>query len=335
MKEDSRILKDYRYYLRMERRLSPNTVAAYGRDVAELLSALELEPRAVRTEDIEKYLASRAGGDSRSEPGMTRQGPGMTNRGPGMTNQGPGSSKHSQGPSKRSQALSKRSQARLLSSLRSFFDWLILEGERNDNPCDRIDAPKLGRYLPEVLSVEEVAAILDSVDTNAGWTGLRDRAILEILYGCGLRVSEACGLQISHVYLQEGFVRVVGKGDKERLVPLGELAADAFRNYLDARPQAAEPAFDDVAFLNKNGRPLSRVAIFNLVKKQALLAGVRKEISPHTFRHSFATHLIENGADLRIVQEMLGHESILTTEIYTHIDTATWQRAILEHHPRR
>ena len=326
MKEDSRILKDYRYYLRMERRLSPNTVAAYGRDVAELLSALELEPRAVRTEDIERYLASRTGGDSGSEPGMTIEGPGMTSQGPGMTNREPG---------KQSQTLSKRSQARLLSSLRSFFDWLILEGERNDNPCDRIDAPKLGRYLPEVLSVEEVAAILDSVDTNAGWTGLRDRAILEILYGCGLRVSEACSLQISHVYLQEGFVRVVGKGDKERLVPLGELAADAFKNYLDARPQAAEPAFDDVAFLNKNGRPLSRVAIFNLVKKQALLAGVRKEISPHTFRHSFATHLIENGADLRIVQEMLGHESILTTEIYTHIDTATWQRAILDHHPRR
>ena len=291
--EETRILKDYRYYLRMERRLSPNTVAAYGRDVAELLEALELEPRAVRTEDIERYLASRAGD------------------------------------------LSKRSQARLLSSLRSFFDWLILEGERQDNPCDRIDAPKLGRYLPEVLSVEEVTAILESVDTAAGWTGLRDRAILEILYGCGLRVSEACSLQISHVYLQEGFVRVVGKGDKERLVPLGEMAADAFKNYLDARPAAAEPAFDDVAFLNKNGRPLSRVAIFNLVKKQALLAGVRKEISPHTFRHSFATHLIENGADLRVVQEMLGHESILTTEIYTHIDAATWQRAILEHHPRR
>lgn len=291
MAPDSRILKDYRYYLRMERRLSPNTVAAYGRDVAELLSALELEPRAVRTEDIERYLATIK--------------------------------------------TSKRSQARMLSALKSFFDWLILEGERPDNPCDRIDAPKLGRYLPEVLSVEEVSAILDSVDTSAGWTGLRDRAILEILYGCGLRVSEACGLQISHVYLQEGFVRVVGKGDKERLVPIGELAAEAFRSYLDARPQAAEPAFDDVAFLNKNGRPLSRVAIFNLVKKQALLAGVRKEISPHTFRHSFATHLIENGADLRVVQEMLGHESILTTEIYTHIDTATWQRAILEHHPRR
>lgn len=290
---DTRIIQDYRYHLRMERQLSPNTVAAYSRDASEFLAAVELEPRAVRTDDIERYLAARAA------------------------------------------ELSKRSQARLLSSLRSFFDWLILEGERKDNPCDRVDAPKLGRYLPEVLSVEEVTSILESVDTAAGWTGLRDRAILEILYGCGLRVSEACGLQISHVYLTEGFVRVVGKGDKERLVPLGEMAADAFAQYLQARPEAAEPAFDDIAFLNKNGRPLSRVAIFNLVKKQALLAGVRKEISPHTFRHSFATHLIEHGADLRVVQEMLGHESILTTEIYTHIDTATWQAAILAHHPRR
>ncbi|MDO4999226.1 MAG: site-specific tyrosine recombinase [Bacteroidales bacterium] len=290
---ESRILRDYRYYLRMERKLSPNTVAAYGRDVSDFLDAAEIEPRAIRSEDIVRYLSTR--GD-----------------------------------------LSKRSQARLLSGLRSFFDWLILEGERKDNPCDRVDAPKLGRYLPAVLSVDEVTAIIDSVDTASGaWTALRDRAILEILYGCGLRVSEACGLLISHVYLAEGFVRVVGKGDKERLVPLGEMAADAFARYLDARPPAAEPAFDDVAFLNKNGHPLSRVAIFNLVKKQALIAGVNKEISPHTFRHSFATHLIENGADLRVVQEMLGHESILTTEIYTHIDAATWQRSILEHHPRR
>ena len=315
----NRILKDYSYYLRMERRLSPNTVAAYGRDVAELLAALDLEPRAIRTEDIERYLKSRMAGDSGSQPGMTTKKPANDEKGP--ANDGKGT-------------LSKRSQARLLSALKSFFDWLVLEGERPDNPCDRIDAPKLGRYLPEVLSVEEVERILDSVGDKT-WMDLRDRAILEILYGCGLRVSEACGLLISHVYLQEGFVRVVGKGDKERLVPLGEVAADAFKAYLDVRPQAAEPAFDDVAFLNKNGRPLSRVAIFNLVKKQALLAGVRKEISPHTFRHSFATHLIENGADLRVVQEMLGHESILTTEIYTHIDTATWQAAILAHHPRR
>ena len=292
--DEPRIVRDYRYYLRMERKLSPNTVAAYGRDVAEFLKAAEIEPRAVRSDDIARYLASHAG------------------------------------------ALSKRSQARLLSALRSFFDWLILEGERKDNPCDRIDAPKLGRYLPAVLSVEEVTAIIESVNTATGdWRALRDRAILEVLYGCGLRVSEACGLLISQVYLREGFVRVVGKGNKERLVPLGEAAADAFARYLEARPQAAETAFDDVAFLNKNGRPLSRVAIFNLVRQQALLAGVNKEISPHTFRHSFATHLIENGADLRVVQEMLGHESILTTEIYTHIDAATWQAAVLKHHPRR
>ncbi|MBR5077065.1 MAG: tyrosine recombinase, partial [Bacteroidales bacterium] len=296
------------------RRLSPNTVAAYGRDVAELLAALELAPRAIRTEDIERYLAQRAEGDPPVKPANDQKLPAKTE----------------------ARKLSKRSQARLLSSLRSFFDWLVLEGERKDNPCDRIDAPKLGRYLPAVLSVAEVTAILESVDTASGdWRALRDRAILEILYGCGLRVSEACALQISHVYLKEGFVRVVGKGDKERLVPLGDIAAAAFARYLDARPAPAEPAFDDVAFLNKNGRPLSRVAIFNLVKKQALVAGVNKEISPHTFRHSFATHLIENGADLRVVQEMLGHESILTTEIYTHIDTATWQAAILEHHPRK
>ena len=314
MPVDQRIIKDFRYYLRVERGLSPNTVSAYARDVAEFLAAADLAPRAVRSEDIERYLVRRAAGDASASLSMTEKEPARSAKGPAR--------------------LSKRSQARLLSSLRSFFDWLILEGERPDNPCDRVEAPKLGRYLPEVLSVEEVGRILDSV-TGSDWRALRDRAILEILYGCGLRVSEACGLLISHVYLTEGFVRVVGKGNKERLVPLGEMAADAFRAYLDARPQAAEPAFDDIAFLNKNGRPLSRVAIFNLVKDQALVAGVNKEISPHTFRHSFATHLIERGADLRVVQEMLGHESILTTEIYTHIDTATWQAEILTHHPRK
>ena len=229
--------------------------------------------------------------------------------------------------------VSKRSQARLLSALRSFFDFMVLEGLRQDNPCDNVDSPKLGRYLPEVLSVEEVSAIMDSVKLDS-WNGLRDRAILEILYGCGLRVSEACSLLISHVYLDEGFIRVVGKGDKERIVPIGEVASDAFSEYLAVRPQPSAPQYDDVAFLNRSGNPLSRVSVFKMVKQQAMLAGVRKEISPHTFRHSFATHLIENGADLRIVQEMLGHESILTTEIYTHIDTRTWQAAVLEHHPR-
>ena len=174
---------------------------------------------------------------------------------------------------------------------------------------------------------------MDSVDLSS-WNGVRDRAILEVLYGCGLRVSEATGLLISHVYLDEGFVRVVGKGDKERIVPMGEMAGDAIRKYLEVRPVPESPKYDDIMFLNRFGKSISRVALFNMVKKQAMLAGVAKEISPHTFRHSFATHLIENGADLRVVQEMLGHESILTTEIYTHIDSSTWQKAILEHHPR-
>lgn len=229
--------------------------------------------------------------------------------------------------------LSKTSQARLLCSLRSFFDWLILEGERKDNPCDQVDSPKIGRYLPEVLSVDEVAAIMESVDLT-GRVGKRDRAILEVLYGCGLRVSEATGLKISNVYFDEGFVRVVGKGDKERIVPLGEMARDAVQGYLPVRPEVSSSKYDDILFLNRFGSPLSRISVFNMVKRQAMLAGIRKEISPHTFRHSFATHLIENGADLRVVQEMLGHENILTTEIYTHIDSSTWQRAILEHHPR-
>ena len=288
-----RIAEDYRNYLRIERGMSPNTVAAYARDVEELLGACEgFRPADIGTAEIEHYLSDRIG-----------------------------------------KGLSKRSQARLLSSLRSFFNWCVEEGEVRDNPCDRIDAPKLGKYLPAVLSVEEVDAILSSVDTKTP-TGLRSRAILEVLYGCGLRVSECTGLRISHVHLDEGFVNVIGKGNKQRIVPLGEMAAEAVRNYLPARPEPAARAFEDILFLNKNGRPLSRVSVFNLVKERAMAAGIHKEISPHTFRHSFATHLIEGGADLRTVQEMLGHESILTTEIYTHIDSSTWQAAILEHHPR-
>ena len=284
------ILKDFSFYLKVERRLSANTAAAYTCDVEGFFSACSLMPGEVCKEDIREHIAARAG------------------------------------------KISKRSQARLLSSLKAFFDWCIVEGERKDNPCDAVDFPKLGQYLPEVLSVEEVEAIMDSVDLRSP-SGVRDRAILELLYGCGLRVSELCGLRISQVYLNEGFVRVVGKGDKERLVPLGEPAADAFRAWLDIRPEPAEAAYQDSAFLNLRGTPLSRVSVFKMIKKQALLAGVDKEISPHSFRHSFATHLIAGGADLRIVQEMLGHESILTTEIYTHIDSRTWQASVLEHHP--
>ena len=229
--------------------------------------------------------------------------------------------------------VSKRSSARILSALRSFFDWCVQEGQTKDNPAALVDSPKLGKYLPAVLSVDEVSAIMDSVDLKAP-AGKRDRAILEVLYGCGLRVSEAASLRISKINFEDGFVDVIGKGDKQRLVPLGEMAADAIRAYLEDRPLPYSRAQEDILFLNKFGKPLSRVSIFNMVKKQAMAAGVSKEISPHTFRHSFATHLIENGADLRVVQEMLGHESILTTEIYTHIDSSTWQRSILEHHPR-
>ncbi|MBQ9462419.1 MAG: tyrosine recombinase XerD [Bacteroidales bacterium] len=234
----------------------------------------------------------------------------------------------------RSAKLSKRSQAHVLSALRSYFDFLILEGERKDNPCDKLDAPKLGRYLPAVLSVEEVTAIIEGVPCNKPGD-LRDRALLEVLYGCGLRVSEACGLQISHLYRKEGFVRIVGKGNKERLVPIGTPAIEAIDAWLSVRPEPSSPEFSDLIFLNLRGGRLSRVSAFKMVKDRALQAGIRKEISPHTFRHSFATHMVENGADLRIVQEMLGHESILTTEIYTHIDSSTWQKEVLKHHPRR
>ena len=228
--------------------------------------------------------------------------------------------------------LSKRTQARVLSSLRSFFSWLVIEGAVKDNPCDKVDSPKLGRYLPDVLSVDEVEAIIESVDLTS-WQGLRDRAILEMLYGSGLRVSEATGLRISSLYFEDGFVRVIGKGDKERLVPMGEVAAKAVLDYLERRPEPAAPC-DDILFLNKSGSRLSRQSMFKMIKKQALAAGVRKDISPHTFRHSFATHLVENGADLRVVQDMLGHESITTTEIYMHVESSTWHRNIMEHHPR-
>ena len=293
----SDILKNYSYYLRVERGMSSNTVSSYCSDVKAFMAWMSSlgghgSLAAVDSEDIAAFLADHSSG------------------------------------------LSKRSQSRELSALTSFFDWLVLEGERKDNPCDRVDSPKIGRYLPAVLSVEEVGAIIDGVDTRDP-KGIRDKAILEILYGCGLRVSELCGLLISHVYMDEGFVRVVGKGNKERLVPMGESAAAAFGQWLAVRGVAYAPEYSDIAFLNRFGKPLSRVSVFKMVREYALLAGVTKEISPHTFRHSFATHLIENGADLRVVQEMLGHESITTTEIYTHIDTATWQAAILEHHPRR
>ena len=282
----TKLLTDYEYYLRMERAMSPNTVASYCSDVQKFLAVCEVDADKVQPDDILQYLST-------------------------------------------SKKLSERSQSRFLSALRSFYDWMQIEGYMSENPCDRVDMPKLGVYLPSVLSVQEVEAVINSID-RSDWIGLRDKAILEVLYGCGLRVSEAVGLRISGLYLDEGFIRIIGKGNKERLIPLGDMACNAVRAYLDVRPQPAHPQSDDLLFLNRFGKSFSRVSMFKLIKKQALIAGVSKEISPHTFRHSFATHLVENGADLRVVQEMLGHESITTTEIYTHIEAATWQKDIRE-----
>lgn len=300
--EDRRLLKDYRSYLKIERSMSPNTVSAYSRDVAAFLEWADSLRGEVRgTSLLAAITQEDIVGYMQSMPEKT---------------------------------VSKRSQARALSSLRSFFNWSVMEGYLKGNPCDGIDSPKLGRYLPAVLSVEEVGRIMDAVPLD-NETGLRDRAILEMLYGCGLRVSEASGMRISDLFFNDGFIRVVGKGDKERLVPIGDMARDAVCGYLDVRSRPSAPQYSDTLFLNRRGTGLSRVSIFNLVKHYTMLAGIDKEISPHTFRHSFATHLIENGADLRIVQEMLGHESIMTTEIYTHIDSSTWQASVLDHHPRR
>ena len=230
--------------------------------------------------------------------------------------------------------LTARSQARVISSLRSFYDWLVQEGVITDNPCDNVDAPKIGRNIPDVLSEEEVSRLMDVVDTST-WFGLRDRAILEVMYGCGLRVSEAVNLKISGLFLDEGFIRIIGKGNKERLIPIGDMAIEALLMYLEARILPADRASEDIVFLNRYGRPLSRISMFKIIRSLAQLAGIRRDISPHIFRHSFATHLIEHGADLRVVQEMLGHEDISTTEIYTHVDSSRWQAEIRNHHPRK
>lgn len=288
---DERLLKDYSDYLRIERAMSPNTVASYCSDVSAFLEASGQPAESCGPDAVVDYLASR-------------------------------------------RDLRDRSLARLISALRSFYNYLIIEGMVKENPCDKIESPKIGRLLPDVLSVGEVSEIIASVPEDT-WCGIRDRAILEVLYGCGLRVSEVLGIRISDIFFEESFLRVRGKGDKERIVPLGEMAEDAVRKYLSVRPVPAGRAYEDMLFLNRFGKSLSRISVFNMIKRQALVCGITKEISPHTFRHSFATHLIENGADLRAVQEMLGHESILTTEIYTHVDSASWQAAVLSHHPRK
>lgn len=227
--------------------------------------------------------------------------------------------------------ISKRSQARMVSAFRTFYKFLELEGYIKTNPTDRIGTPKLPKYIPVVLSLDEVESIISAVDLSDP-LGHRNKAILETLYSCGLRVSELVELKVSDLFFDESFIRVTGKGDKQRLVPVGEPAKEAILHYLKQTSRLF--AKEDTLFLNRRGKKLSRVMVFNIVKNHAAKAGITKTISPHTFRHSFASHMVENGADLRAVQQMLGHESILTTEIYTHIDAKKWEREILEHHPR-
>ncbi len=226
------------------------------------------------------------------------------------------------------------SQARILSGIKGFFNYLLLEKIIGKSPAELVESPKLKRHLPDVLSYEEIISIFDSIDLSSA-EGRRNRAMLETLYACGLRVSELVSLKISMVYPKEGFARIIGKGDKERLVPVGRIALQKIQDYIkyDRCHLDIQKGNEDIVFLNRYGKSLSRVMVFKIIKRLAAGAGIRKNISPHTFRHSFATHLIEGGADLRAVQDMLGHESITTTEIYTHLDRRYLQATIQLYHP--
>ena len=290
-------LLEFRDHLKLERSMSPNTVSGYASDVRNYFDGL-------RGDGI---APADAGPDdiARFLEALVQAG------------------------------VTKRSQARAISSVKALYRFLDAEGRLSENPCDKISVPKINPYMPTVLSVEEVLSILDAVDLSQP-QGHRNRAILEVLYSCGLRVSELVNLKISDLFLDEQFIRVFGKGSKQRLVPIGEPAIRAitlYREIRDAGP--VQKAAEDILFLNRNGGKLTREMVFHIVRDATAAAGVRKNVSPHTFRHSFATHLVENGADLRVVQQMLGHESILTTEIYTHIDTRKWQDTILKYHPTR
>lgn len=291
---------DYTSFLRLERSLAENTIESYGTDISELFEFLEGlrgldSPEKASGDDLNAFLAYL------QETGI----------------------------------VGKRSEARKISAIKSLYKYLVMQKRVDKNPCDLLDPPKINRHIPTVLSVEEVERILSSVDLSQP-LGHRNRAILETLYSCGLRVSELVGLHLTDLYLNDNFIRVFGKGSKERLVPVSDMAVKTLRIYLEKRSAGpVDRKSENIVFLNRYGRGMTREMIFHIVKQQAAVAGITKEISPHTFRHSFATHLVENGADLRSVQEMLGHSSILTTEIYTHVDSRKWQKTILDHHPLR
>lgn len=227
-----------------------------------------------------------------------------------------------------------RSQARIISGIKSFYRFMLLDDYITIDPTELLESPKIGLKLPEVLTVNEINDILDSIDLSLP-EGQRNRAMLEVLYSCGLRVSELTSLRYSDVYFDEGFIKVEGKGSKQRLVPISDTAIREIKNYLIDRNQVVvKKGYEDTLFLSRRGTGLSRIMVFHVIKQQTEMAGVKKNVSPHTFRHSFATHLLEGGANLRAIQDMLGHEKITTTEIYTHIDRQFLRKEILEHHPR-
>ena len=293
-------IRGFKAFLRLERGLSDHSLQAYEHDVRKLVTFLELHgqetvPREIERQQLEDFLEW-----------LNALG------------------------------LEVRSQARVLSGIKTFYKYLHTEEVLTTDPTDLLEGPKLGRYIPEVLTYEEIQALLATLDMSTDH-GLRNRAMLEILYASGLRVSELTQLALSNVYWETGFLKIIGKGDKERLVPVGEEALKHLRFYLEGVRRHLghiKPDARHLVFLNRRGGGLSRIMVFNIVKDAALAAGIEKNVSPHTFRHSFATHLIEGGADLRAVQDMLGHESILTTEIYTHLDSHFLRETILQFHPR-
>jgi len=295
--EDS--LRDFQYFLRLEKSLSENSVEAYTADLKKFLQFLDLRklnvsPEQIKASHLDDFLRY-----------ITELG------------------------------MSPRSQARVISGLRAYFKYLLMEDLINEDPSALIEGPRIGRKLPEVLSVEEIDSLIAAIDLSKA-EGHRNKAIIEVMYSCGLRVSELINMRISDMYLDKSYIKIKGKGDKERLVPIGGRASNEIRNYLQTRKLMSniDHKFENILFLNRRGKGLTRVMIFTIIKQLAEKINLAKTISPHTFRHSFATHLIEGGADLRAVQEMLGHESILTTEIYTHIDREYLRDTIMTYHPR-
>ena len=290
------IVKAYVRYLKLQRNMSGNTLDAYQRDLRKLLDYLEREQKDIREVTLQDLEHFSAG-------------------------------LHDIG-------IHPRSQCRILSGIRSFFRFVQLDGYRDDDPTELLESPQIGDHLPEVLSTDEVDRLESSIDLSK-WEGHRNRAIIEVLFSCGLRVSELVNLKLSDLYLDEEYVRVMGKGSKERLVPISRKAIDELKYwFVDRNLMKIKPGEEDYVFLNRRGAHLTRTMILIMIKALAKEAGIQKTISPHRLRHSFATALLEGGADLRFIQALLGHENIGTTEIYTHIDTSTLRQEILEHHPR-